>query len=66
MTVWLESIISAYGLVQNGDIDRIVRAANLEELVQIHQSGEVEEKLKMMKHIRHMVDIGLRMYKHSK
>lgn len=41
-------------------------AATLEEIVQMRQNGEVEEKLMNLNQIRLMISSGLMMYHHGK
>lgn len=65
MTIWLESIIAAYGLVKDGDVEGAVRAAYVEDFVQMEGSGEVQEKVRVMEHVRKMTQNGYRMYKFS-
>lgn len=65
MTVWLKSTISAYYLIKTGDIVNAQAAASLEEIAQMRQNGEVEEKLMNMNQIRLMISSGLMMYQHG-
>lgn len=66
MTVWLKSTISAYYLIKQGKIEKAQMAATLEEIAQMKQNGEVEEKLMNLNQIRLMISSGLMMYHHGK
>lgn len=66
MTVWLKSTISAYTLLKHGDIEKAQKMATLEEIVQMQQNGEVEEKLMNLNQIQLMISTGLMMFEHGK
>lgn len=66
MTVWFKSTISAYALVHNfANMETIQLAATLEEVTQMRQNGEVDEKLMNLNQVGLMANCGLIMYQNG-